>query len=95
MLFDSTKWDSRKKAVALGQTYFVVRTRKQELSEIQYDNLPETEKRFYQRNITKQGNYLLQQVSRNAGVKNMGEFHNAVYKGLYNGETDDDIFKRI
>ena len=24
----------------------------------------------------------------------MAEFHNAGYKGLYNGETSDDIFKR-
>lgn len=86
--------DSRKKVIALGQTYFAIQTRKQELSELEYDNLPETEKRFYQRNITKQGNYLLQQVAKNAGVKNMDQFHNAGYKGLYNGETADDIFKR-
>mgnify|MGYP001864174358 CR=1 FL=1 len=86
--------DPRKKAIALGQTYFAIQTRKQELSEIEYDNLPETEKRFYQRNITKQGNYLLQKVARNAGVKNMDQFYNAGYKGLYNGETADDIFKR-
>ncbi len=24
----------------------------------------------------------------------MAEFHNSGYKGLYNGETADDIFKR-
>ncbi len=86
--------DPRKRVIALGQTYFAIQTRKQELSEIEYDNLPETEKRFYQRNLTKQGNYLLQQVARNAEVKNMDQFHNAGYKGLYNGETADDIFKR-
>lgn len=28
------------------------------------------------------------------GVKNFDEFHNAGYKGLYNGETADDIAKR-
>ncbi len=86
--------DSRKKVIALGQTYFAIQTRKQELSEIEYNNLSETEKRFYQRNITKQGNYLLQQVAKNAGVKNMDQFHNEGYKGLYNRETADDIFKR-
>lgn len=86
--------DPRKKVIALGQTYFAIQTRKQELSEIEYNNLSETEKRFYQRNITKQGNYFLQQVAKNAGVKNMDQFHNAGYKGLYNGETADDIFKR-
>lgn len=52
------------------------------------------EKRFYQRKLTKQGNYTLQRVASAAGVKNMVEFHNAGYKGLYNGETSDDIFKR-
>lgn len=30
----------------------------------------------------------------NAGVKNFDKFHNAGYKGLYNGETADDIAKR-
>lgn len=38
--------------------------------------------------------YTLQKVASSAGVKNMAEFHNAGYKGLYNGETADDIFKR-
>ena len=28
------------------------------------------------------------------GVKNFDKFHNAGYKGLYNGETADDIAKR-
>lgn len=32
----------------------------------------ETEKRFYQRKITKQGNYSLQQVTKKAGVKKYG-----------------------
>ena len=52
------------------------------------------QKRFYKRKLTKQGNYTLQKVASAAGVKNMAEFHNAGYKGLYNGETADDIFKR-
>ncbi|MEG2235669.1 MAG: hypothetical protein RR144_04435 [Clostridia bacterium] len=56
--------------------------------------MDETEKRFYQRNLTKRGNYTLQQTAAKVGVKNMAEFHNAGYKGLYNGETADDIFKR-
>lgn len=38
--------DARKKVVALGQTYFAVQTRKQELSEKEYVNLTEEEKRF-------------------------------------------------
>ena len=83
-----------KEIVALGQTYFAIQTRKQEITEKEYESLTDDEKRFYQRKLTKQGNYTLQKVALSTGVKNMAEFHNAGYKGLYNGETDDDIFKR-
>lgn len=48
--------DSRKQVVALGKTYFAVQTRKQELTEKEYDNLTEDEKRFYKRSLTKKGN---------------------------------------
>ena len=82
------------KAVALGQTYFAVQTRRQELTEKEYSELTEDEKRFYQRNLTKKGNYSLNRAAKNAGVKNFDKFHNAGYKGLYNGETADDIAKR-
>lgn len=51
-------------------------------------------KRFYRRKLTRQGNYTLQRVASSAGVKNMAEFHNAGYRGLYNGETANDIAKR-
>ena len=86
--------DSRKKVIALAQTYFAVQTRKQELLEKEYNNLTEDEKRFYQRSLTKKGNYSLNQVAKKVGVKNFDRFHNSGYKGLYNGETADDIFKR-
>ena len=86
--------DSRKKVVALAQTYFAVQTRKQEISEQEYSSLTEDEKRFYQRNLTKKGNYSLNQTAKNAGVKNFDQFHNSGYKGLYHGETADDIAKR-
>ena len=86
--------DPSKEVVALGQTYFAIQTRKQEITEQEYDSLSDDKKRFYQRKLTKQGNYTLQRVASAAGVKNMVEFHNAGYKGLYNGETADDIFKR-
>ena len=86
--------DPSKEVVALGQTYFAVQTRKQEITEQEYDSLTDDEKRFYQSNLTRRGNYTLQKVASSAGVKNMAEFHNAGYKGLYNGETADDIFKR-
>ena len=86
--------DSRKKVIALAQTYFAVQTRKQEISEKEYSMLTEDEKRFYQRNLTRKGNYSLNQAAKNAGVKNFDKFHNSGYKGLYNGETADDIAKR-
>ena len=86
--------DPSKEVVALGQTYFAVQTRKQEITEQEYDSLSENEKRLYQRKLTRRGNYTLQKVASSAGVKNMAEFHNAGYRGLYNGETADDIFKR-
>ena len=82
--------DPRKKAIALAKTYFAVQTRKQELMERDYDSLIEDEKRIYQRNLTRKGNYSLNIVARNAGVKNFDRFHNSCYRGLYNGETAND-----
>ncbi len=84
----------KKEIIALAQTYFAIQTRKQELSEKEYSELTEDEKRFYQRNLTKKGNYSLNIAARNAGVKNFDKFHNSGYKGLYNGETANDIAKR-
>ena len=86
--------DSRKKVIALAQTYFAVQTRKQEITEKEYTMLTEDEKRFYQRDLTRKGNYSLNQTAKKAGVKNFDKFHNSGYKGLYNGETADDIAKR-
>ena len=86
--------DSRKTVIALAQTYFAVQTRKQEITEKEYSMLTEDEKRFFQRNLTRKGNYSLNQTAKKAGVKNFDKFHNAGYKGLYNGETADDIAKR-
>ena len=84
----------KKKVVALGQTYFAIQTRKQELSEKDYNELTEDEKRLYRRNQARKGNYNLNKTAVKSGVKDLARFHNAGYKGLYNGETADDIFKR-
>ena len=86
--------DSRKEVIALAQTYFAIQTRKQELSEKEYSELSEDEKRLYRRNQARKGNYNLNKTAVNSGVKDLAKFHNAGYKGLYNGETADDIFKR-
>ena len=86
--------DPRKKVIAFAKTYFAIQTRKQELSEKEYNELTEDEKRLYRRNQARKGNYNLNQTAVNSGVKDLARFHNAGYKGLYNGETADDIFKR-
>jgi len=86
--------DSRKKTVALAQTYFAIQTRKMEITEKEYSKLTEDEKRIYQRNLTRKGNYSLNQIAKKSGVKNFDKFHNYGYKGLYNELTADDIAKR-
>ena len=86
--------DSRKSVIAMAQTYFAIQTRRQELSKKDYSLLSENEKRFYQRDLTRKGNYSLNQVAKKVGVKNFDKFHNCGYKGLYNGETANDIAKR-
>ena len=80
--------------IALAQTYFAIQTRKQELSDNEYNVLTEDEKRIYRRNQVRKGNYNLNKTVINSGVKDLARFHNAGYKGLYNGETADDIAKR-
>ena len=84
----------KKEIIALAQTYFAIQTRKQELSEKEYNELTEDEKRLYRRNQARKGNFSLNQTAIKSGVKDLARFHNAGYKGLYNGETADDIFKR-
>ena len=86
--------DSRKKTIALAQTYFAIQTRKQELSDNEYNALTEDEKRIYRRNQVRKGNYNLNKTAVKAHVKDLARFHNAGYKGLYNGETADAKLKR-
>ena len=80
--------------VAFGQTYFAIQTRKMELTEEEYSNLTEDEKRFYRRKQTRDGNKILYKIAYEKGVKNFDKFTNAGYKGLYNGESANDIAKR-
>ena len=76
-----------KKLVALGQTYFAIQTRKQEITELEYSMLSEDEKRLYNRIVTNNKNKTLFYQAKKSGVQNFGKFNNYGYKGLYNGET--------
>lgn len=82
--------DPRKEVIALGQTYFVVKTRQQELSEL-YEQLTEDEKRLFIRGDIKQKNMLLAESAHKAGIissKEYAIFQDYGYKGLYSeGET--------
>lgn len=86
--------DSRKKAIALAQTYFAVQTRKQEITRQEYEQLSEDQKRLYTRKNVKDKNRYLFNTAKLAGVKNYGKFNNYGYRGLYNGETAKDIANR-
>ncbi|MCP4132703.1 MAG: DNA damage-inducible protein D [bacterium] len=81
--------DPAKELVALGQTYFAVQTRKQEISEEKnFQNLEEDEKRLYLRDEMKKHNKLLAEAAKNAGVIKPQEyaiFQDHGYKGLYGG----------
>jgi len=83
-----------KEVIALGQTYFAIQTRKMEVLEDENKLLSEDERRLHIRSLTKKGNRKLNKTAIKCGVKNLDKFHNAGYKGLYNGETADDIAKR-
>lgn len=75
--------DSRKKTIALAQTYFAIQTRKQELSRQEYNKLTEDEKRLYTRENIRNKNKYLFNTAKMSGVKNYGKFNNYGYKGLY------------
>ena len=88
--------DPRKKVVALGQTYFAVQTRKQELVE-QFEELTEDRKRLAIRNELKDHNKKLVEAAKNAGVETTLEyatFQNYGYMGLYGGLKAKDIHER-
>ena len=88
--------DPRKRAVALAQTYFAVKTRQQELVE-NYDSLGEDQKRLAIRHEMREHNKALAAAARDAGVISRMDyaiFQNAGYKGLYGGLGAKDIHKR-
>lgn len=85
--------DPRKKVIALGQTYFAVKTRQQELIE-NFELLEEDQKRLAIRKEMKEHNKLLVAAAKDAGVETSLEyatFQNYGYMGLYGGLKAQDI----
>lgn len=88
--------DSRKEVIALGQTYFAVKTRQQELIE-NYEELTEEQKRLAIRNEMITHNKSLAEAAQAAGVitsKEYAIFQNKGYQGLYGGLGAKEIHQR-
>lgn len=85
--------DPNKEIVALGQTYFAVQTRKQELTE----QAIEDERRLLLREEMRLHNVKLADAAKDAGViepKDYAIFQNHGYMGLYGGLKAQDIHRR-
>ena len=88
--------DSRKKVIALGQTYFAVKTRQQELAE-KFEDLSEDKKRLEIRGELAVHNKSLAETARMAGIgkpKDYAIFQNRGYQGLYGGLGVKEIHER-
>ncbi|NIJ52815.1 DNA damage-inducible protein D [Dyadobacter arcticus] len=91
--------DPSKEVVALGQTYFAVQTRLQEIRQMkEYKDLPdENEKRIFLRGEVTRHNLLLADSARIAGVVepiDYAVFQNHGYMGLYGGLDAKQIHER-
>jgi DNA-damage-inducible protein D len=90
--------DPSKEVVALGQTYFAIQTRRQELSdEDSLVELSEDQRRLLLRQRIKHQNTDLASAAKQAGVittKDFAIFQNHGYRGLYNGLTADGIHRK-
>ena len=88
--------DPRKEVIALGQTYFAVKTRQQELIE-NYDTLSEEQKRLAIRNEMIEHNKSLADAAAMAGITDSIDyavFQNKGYQGLYGGLGAKEIHAR-
>ena len=76
--------DPRKEVIAIGQTYFAIQTRRQEVADY-FNQLDEDNKRLVIRGDIKQWNQMLLEAAHNSGVitdEEYAKFQNAGYMGL-------------
>lgn len=88
--------DPNKEIIALGQTYFAIKTRQQELIE-NFDDLDEDRKRLAIRTEMKIHNKSLAEAAKLAGVtesRDFAIFQNKGYQGLYGGLGRKEIHER-
>ena len=88
--------DPRKEVIAIGQSYFAVKTRQQELID-NYEQMSEDQKRLAIRNEMIAHNKSLAEAAQMAGIEDQREyaiFQNKGYQGLYGGLGAKDIHAR-
>lgn len=88
--------DPRKEVIALGQTYFAVKTRQQEIQD-NFEQLTEDQKRLAIRGELTEHNKSLAEAAKNAGVttpQDYAVFQNKGYQGLYGGLGAKQIHER-
>lgn len=88
--------DPRKEVIAIGQSYFAVKTRQQELID-NYEQMSEDQKRLAIRNEMRRHNIALADAAHDAGVieqRDYAIFQNKGYQGLYGGLGVKEIHAR-